>query len=150
MNEFFAANNQSFVILAVAVLICLVAAVFIRRLYLNSLSATVDCPEYLMDCKYWHWKDGTGIGINPAGRKLNLIDGMKTSTYSFDNVRRWERNWIDGRFVSTEFSKNKRTLEISIEVRDIMFPRWRVAFASPYELARWNEILQQCINEDAI
>lgn len=150
MNEFLTANNQSFVILAIASFICLVAAVLFRRLHFNSFCHSVVCPEYLMECKYWHWKDGTGIGINPAGKRLNLIDGLKASTYSFDSVRRWERNWIDGRFVSTEFSNNKRTLEISIEVRDITFPRWRVAFASPNELARWNEILQQCINEDAI
>ena len=125
-----------------------------------SLAHSID--QATSEYRFSHSADNTGIALSTQLRNIVLVHGTDRREYPFTDIRRWERIWLLGtpqvttsvmasradRAHAKEIDHaNRSNSGLFIEVRDIQFPRWRVAFDDYNDLTRWCEILQQCVNE---
>lgn len=109
-----------------------------------------------------HAEDGSGVAVNRQAKTISLRLGEKWKTYSFADVRGWETNkeragQVVAGNVTGAMAALGPNLRASMEaaaasglfvtVKDIDYPKWRVAMGNPATQARWMEILRQSINE---
>jgi uncharacterized membrane protein YfcA len=131
-----------------------------------------DANLKLKDSKYKHIYLTSGIGIDVENKTVHLISNSVEKKYSFSDIRNWRTNvasggGIVGGMATTGgmagtaqnmqiLAANKRAQKenisesgLFIEVKDIENPLWQIMFEHDkklnVELARWMEILNQCI-----
>ena len=117
--------------------------------------------------KYHHIFEGTGIAVDPVKKEIKLRGkfkghGQVERVYHVDSVRNVKTNiQTGGQVYSTNAAiaasnigiayNNKMASGLFLDVKDIDFPSWRVAFNVPKEkdnLNRWYEIVNQLIEGD--
>lgn len=124
------------------------------------------------DIDYRHFFHDTGIAVDRKNEKLYLrssFNGVsQNKVYPFSEIRTWRTNIQTGGHVynssagineglaivahNARISRmNEYNSGLFIEVRDIEFPEWRIAFpvkaGMDLDLNRWMEILRQVVNE---
>lgn len=98
-----------------------------------------------------------GIALNPATRKIALIEAGARKAYSFDDIREWQTiHETAGQVIGgglqgavANIGANSAAAARSglfITVRDIDRPKWRIVMPQK-EHARWMEIMRQVVNE---
>ncbi len=98
-----------------------------------------------------------GIALNPATRKIALIEAGARKAYSFDDIREWQTihetagvvvgGGLQGAIANIgESSGAAARSGMFITVRDIDRPKWRIVMPQK-EHARWMEIMRQVVNE---
>lgn len=109
-----------------------------------------------------HSKSETGIAINPETEKIILKKKELTKEYNFSDIRSFESNYVDprsGMYVSgglnslnqnlAQSAMNKRQTNLTIRVKDIENPEWKIYFKNPaQDLPKWMEIMRQHVNGD--
>lgn len=85
-----------------------------------------------------HFEGGTAIAVDPAQGKILLVRGKAARAYRLADVRSWTTRDADANSA------------FIVDVRDLANPKWEIAMFDKAERARWNELLQQLINEGAI
>jgi len=113
---------------------------------------------------YVHAKAGSGIAVDPKGKRVALIQGGVGKAYAYADVREWQ--WVQETAaeirhssVSMQLAATGQNIKAAIDasratgffvtVRDIDHPVWRVEMTAKADQARWMEIMRQEINESA-
>ncbi|WP_045760742.1 hypothetical protein [Xanthomonas albilineans] len=84
---------------------------------------------------YFH--KGTAVALSTARSSIKLKAGRASKTYSFTDVRAWEKHWHNSRHEGT----------LTIDVKDIDHPVWTIKFANQTEMNKWYELVRQSVNE---
>lgn len=98
-----------------------------------------------------------GIALNPATRKIALIEAGVRKAYSFDDIREWQTihetagqvigGGLQGAVANIGANSTAAARSgLFITVRDIDRPKWRIVMPQK-EHARWMEIMRQVVNE---
>lgn len=130
------------------------AAIHLEMLSVAGVAAGTGCD---------HSEGDTGIAVNKAAKTLTLLSKGKWKTYPFDAVRKWETNIeqpgnVVGVGVQASIAAGAANVAAAnraeantglfVTVKDVEFPKWRIAMANETTQARWMEFLRQEINED--
>lgn len=96
-----------------------------------------DRAAFNADFQRAHFYKGSAVAISTARSLVRLKAGRASKTYSFSDVRSWEKHWHNSRHEGT----------LTLSVRDIDLPVWTIRFGNEAEMNRWYEIVGQAINE---
>lgn len=128
-------------------------------------SAMLNAAGVTPNTGFNHAEEDSGIALNREARTLTLLSDGKWKTYPFSDIREWKTNLTTpdrvfavggnavqmGTIVGANITANERAAlatGLFVTVKDIEFPKWRIAMANETTQARWMEILRQEINED--
>lgn len=128
--------------------------------------------------KYSNWHDDTAVALDMDRRMVKLRSQFPSGTfereYSFDQVRGTSSNiqkggGIVGGVYGSGFQgalnagaagaqiaganrriqkENKLATGVFVTVKDIDYPRWRLAFASEHDIHKWMEIFEQAFEHN--
>ena len=100
-----------------------------------------------------HAEDGTGVLLDTKGKRMTVnIDGM-FKTYGYDQIRDVEivKESINRTRVLSQDMANARAARrnsgLFITVRDVEFPKWRIAMKDEVMQRRWLEMCNQELRE---
>lgn len=103
-----------------------------------------------------HAEDGTGVFLDIKGKRMTVnVDGM-FKTYSYDQIRDVEivKETINRTRVLSQDMANARAARrnsgLFITVRDVEFPKWRIAMHDESMQRRWLEMCNQELREGGI
>ncbi|MBZ2679327.1 hypothetical protein IPR78_19700 [Xanthomonas perforans] len=89
------------------------------------------------DYQRGHFHKGTAVALSTARSSIRLKAGRASKTYSFTDVRSWEKHWHN----------YNREGTLTLNVRDIDHPVWTIKFGNETEMNRWYELVSQAVNE---
>ncbi len=103
-----------------------------------------------------HAEDGTGVLLDTKGKRMTVnVDGM-FKIYSYDQIRDVEivKETINRTRVLSQDMANARAARrnsgLFITVRDVEFPKWRIAMHDEAMQRRWLEMCNQELREGGI
>ncbi|SOT96896.1 hypothetical protein [Xanthomonas arboricola] len=89
------------------------------------------------DYQRGHFYKGTAVALSTARSSIRLKTGRASKTYSFTDVRSWEKHWHN----------YNREGTLTIDVKDIDHPVWTIKFGDQTEMNKWYELVRQSVNE---
>ncbi|MCT8275832.1 DUF4755 domain-containing protein [Xanthomonas translucens] len=84
-----------------------------------------------------HFHKGTALALSTTRSSIRLKAGKAAKTYSFSNVRAWEKHWHN----------YNREGTLTLNVRDTDHPVWTIKFGNEMNMNKWYELISQAINE---
>ncbi len=120
------------------------------------------------EAEYKHVFSNTAIALNTKQRKVILASGEAMKSYDFSQIKSWKYEMYESgptlgtgadglsqaiRVAAEGMKYNNANSGIFIQVKDIEFPEWRIAFnfadtkkPARKEMLKWMEIFDQFVN----
>ncbi|MET4678777.1 hypothetical protein [Stenotrophomonas rhizophila] len=80
----------------------------------------------------------SAVALSPELSRIKLRARNQTKIYTLADVRDWEKHWHN----------TKREGTLTVSVRDVDQPVWKIKFSSEATMNQWYELLNQAINAD--
>lgn len=85
-----------------------------------------------------YFSRSSAVALSTERSMIKFRAGNRTKIYTLADVRAWEKHWHN----------TKREGTLTVSVRDVDQPVWKIKFSSEATMNQWYELLNQAINAD--
>ena len=103
----------------------------------RSVKSRGDRAAFAAEFDHSYFYGNGAVALSVPRSRIKIRSSKGTKIYPLSDVRAWEKHWHN--------SKRQGTLTISM--RDVDHPVWKIQFAIESDMNRWYEILNQAVND---